>query len=150
MNMDKLEKYLARQEFEHNLINRRLTWLLTSQSILFAALAFSLGQDVNPDHKTLFLIIVSSLGLFLSMAIFLGIWMGVRAKYLNYKDINKDKDKDKDIDKDDEIKKKGEKIPWGVRTWITNIALIPDVLMPVAFSVAWLFILLKMGLQGSS
>ena len=42
--MDKQEKYEQRLQFEHELINRRLTWLLTSQRILFAALAFVLGK----------------------------------------------------------------------------------------------------------
>lgn len=31
------DKYFKRLEFEHELINRRLTWLLSSQTILFAA-----------------------------------------------------------------------------------------------------------------
>ena len=33
---DLYKDYMNRLDFEHELINRRVTWLLTSQSILFA------------------------------------------------------------------------------------------------------------------
>jgi hypothetical protein len=41
--MDKSE-YAERLKFEHELINRRVTWLLTSQSILFAAYGVALEK----------------------------------------------------------------------------------------------------------
>ena len=57
--MKKIEDYHKTQAFEHSLINRRITWLLTSQGIFFAALGFVLGKDGDPNHKTNFTVILS-------------------------------------------------------------------------------------------
>ena len=48
--MAESKSYDDRLKFEHDLINRRLTWLLTSQSILFAALAFVLGTRAGDPN----------------------------------------------------------------------------------------------------
>lgn len=125
------EKYENRQGIEHELINRRLTWLLSSQSILFAALAFVLGKDADLKLKMIFFDIVSTLGLGISLLILLGVSMGMMAKYTSWYDVNKG------------VQKTG--IPLGVRTWITTIAIIPDVCMPVLF--AWAWWLIKMDLH---
>ena len=36
-----------RQEFEHDLINRKTTWSLTGQTILFAAYGVTLGSNLT-------------------------------------------------------------------------------------------------------
>ena len=122
--MSNLEKYKKRLEFEHELINRRLTWLLTSQSILFAAIAFVLGKEKLTDEQLLFSKIISVLGMSIAFAILIGIIMGIAAKIITWQD----------------SKKEGIK-HFGVRTWITCMAFIPDVFMPIAFGVAWWYIL---------
>jgi hypothetical protein len=38
--------YNNRQEFEHELINRKTTWWLTSQTVLLTAYSATLGADV--------------------------------------------------------------------------------------------------------
>jgi hypothetical protein len=39
----------SRQEFEHELINRKTTWLLTSQGLLFTAYGVTFGGAAGPD-----------------------------------------------------------------------------------------------------
>lgn len=119
--MDKQEKYEQRLQFEHELINRRLTWLLTSQSILFAALAFVIEKgDMSPQQEA-FSKIVPVLGICISIAILIGVLMAIMAKTITWQD----------------SKAKAGATNFGVRTWITFIAFIPDVFMPIAFAVAW-------------
>jgi hypothetical protein len=127
--MNDIEKYDKGLSIEHELINRRLTWLLSSQSILFAALAFVLGKDVPEARQKLFFNVVSFMGMGISLLIFVGVCMAVTAKvviWLDYKD-------------------KQPNQPLGVRTWITVFALAPDVFMPIAFVVAWWCIRTGMG-----
>ncbi len=40
-------KYAEKLKFEHELINRRVTWLLTSQTILFAAYGVALDTSTR-------------------------------------------------------------------------------------------------------
>ncbi|MFZ6012905.1 MAG: hypothetical protein ACOYXT_21345 [Bacteroidota bacterium] len=121
----KKEKFEKRQAFEHDLINRRLTWLFSSQTILFAALALVLNDKVeNNKYPEPYFNAISYLGIFISLFIFIATLMGVRAKYKSYRD----------------EKKKDAKTKWGVRTPITIIALIPDLLLPIGFFVAWIYL----------
>lgn len=130
--MTELEQYDHQLHFEHELINRRLTWLLTSQSILFAALAFVLGKEVLPKQQALFFNSISLLGILISLSILIGVLMGVTAKIMTWVDFNL---------KNPHTEKK----QLGVRTWITFIALAPDIFMPIAFVIAWWCIWTGMG-----
>jgi len=127
--IDKMENYEKRQAFEHDLINRRLTWLLSSQTILFAALALIVHNDVKEEYKTLFFKTISYLGIFISISIFISICMGIVAKYLNFRDEQKNQEKNPH--------KYDGPVQWGVRWYITAIALVPDIAMPVGFFAAW-------------
>ena len=128
--------YDERQVFEHELIDRRLTWLLTSQTILFAALAFTLEKNNCEDDKAFFTIIISCLGIVISLLIFIGVWMGLRAKRQSFKD-----EKLKQMKKDP-LGYETDPVQWGVRTKITKIAVIPDKSLPIVFAITWLIILL--------
>lgn len=127
--MDDIERYENRLKFEHELINRRLTWLLTSQTILFAALALLLTTDVSPDAEKLSVYlkslknIISFLGKAISISILFGVLMGFMAKIMLWCDYNKEHP----------INER----PLGVRTTISFLAFIPDVLIPLAFIIAW-------------
>jgi hypothetical protein len=123
-SMDEKEKYEKRQAFEHDLINRRLTWLFSSQTLLFTALALVLRKDVVDDsYRIPFFKTISYLGMSTSFFLCVAICMGVLAKYKNY------------IDE----KKSDMQAKWGVRTGITKVALIPDLLMPIGFFTAWVY-----------
>jgi hypothetical protein len=124
---EEIKQHKVDQAFEHELINRRLTWLLTSQSIFFAALAIVLDKKLENDPRIFFINTISALGFFISIFILVAVCMGIRAKYLNYKKFPRT-------------------IQWGVNTTVTKIALFPDVLMPVAFAIAWACIWLNSSL----
>ena len=118
--MDKQEKYEQRLQFEHALINRRLTWLLTFQGILFAALAFVIEKEGVAPLQNEFSKFISVLGISIALAILIGVIMGIAAKIMTWQDSKNVSAKH-----------------FGVRTWITFTAFIPDVFMPIAFAVAW-------------
>ena len=85
--VDLFDKYDQGLQFEHELINRRLTWLLTSQTILFAALAFAQGKDIPEDAQaSLFFDVVTRLGFWISILILIGVVMGVIAKCMVWRD----------------------------------------------------------------
>jgi len=112
---------------EHELLNRRLTWLLSSQTILFAALAFAMGNQTTLDRRhEFFFLVVSILGIAISLCILFGIWQGIRAKRQLWKDYKTHTEPKEEL---------------GVRTEITNKALVPDVLLPVFFTLAWISLL---------
>jgi hypothetical protein len=106
--------------FEHELINRRITWLLSSQTILFAAYGVALGTAQAGMAET-FLKVTALSGIVIAGLIFIGVVAGILAKRTVWKDSRKKQ--------------------FGIRTWITYVALIPDILLPVVFAVAWLSIL---------
>ena len=120
------DRHEGRLRFEHQLINRRLTWLLTSQSVLFAAYGFATRPQTPP---TVFLIVTPIAGAVISGLILIGVVCGILAKYFAW----------------DEFKVKYPREPFGVKTWITFVAFVPDVLLPVVFAGAWVWILLWSG-----
>jgi len=104
-------------QFEHELIHRRLTWLLTSETILFAAYGVALGK------APWFLEIVAIVGLAISAAVFVGIVASLLAKihiWLDFRNVPGN-----------------EKEPFWVRTWITFMGFAPDLALPIVFAVVW-------------
>lgn len=157
--MKESKEYFEKLEFEHELINRRLTWLLTSQSILFAALAFVLGNEfvregrvgaktlANAFSRSDFFNILGCLGFTISLLIWIGVFMGIIAKCTTWYD-ERMKHWYADVkrpwilplllkDACSKRNRKNEILPLGVRTYITLIALVPDFFMPLAFAWAW-------------
>ena len=120
------ELYDKRLQFEHELINRRLTWLLTSQSLLFAAYAFA--SDPDSSAKTslakTFLSVTPIAGVAISVLIFIGVLCGAHAKWTVWK----------------RFQAKHPLEPFGVVTRLTYIALVGDGMLPVVFAGAWVWI----------
>lgn len=141
--MKMANEYLNKQQFEHDLINRRLTWLLTSQSILFAALALALGNDVVENHRATFMLILPLLGIVISAFTFLGVLMGVIAKYTNWQDELKAQQKRKANAEQNGEEFIEEPVDWGVRAWITRGAITTDLAIPLAFLGAWIWALCR-------
>jgi hypothetical protein len=129
-NLESLrDKNFERLRFEHELINRRLTWLLSSQSILFAAYGVAV-RTVEPgisvsEIADIFLRVTAITGTVIAILILIGVVAGILAKRTVWKD-SKEKQ-------------------FGVRTWITYLALVPDILLPVVFALAWIYILSSQG-----
>ena len=120
------DRYQEKLKFEHDLINRRLTWLLTSQTIMFAALAIAFKEGAFIERREAFLKFIPYMGGAIALLIFSGVLAGSIAKYTVWKD---------HINKNQEYQKQ-----WGVRNWITQWALITDLLLPVVFAITWLLI----------
>jgi hypothetical protein len=124
-DMDEAE-YLKRLGFEHELIERRIGWLLTSQSILLTAYALALDK---PGSADLFRLWVPRVGLLLALAVLCGVIAAALAKYHTWRD----------------FQKKELSAQWGVRTYVTVIGLIPDFTLPVIFACVWLVLIWKSG-----
>ena len=120
--MNDFEQYHKNLKFEHEMINRRLTWLLTSQTFLFAALAVS--NEVPLGLK----LAIPKLEIAISMFIWIAVVMSLTAKVILWKDYNRGKIYTR-------------KVPFGVRNWITWTAFVPDFFMPLAFAAAWLLLI---------
>ena len=120
--MDRKE-YSRRLEFEHELINRRVTWLLTSQTILFAAYGVALDKTAS-----LFLKTVSITGAVVAIFVLIGILAAFAAKRRTWQDFRACGNP---------------KEQFGVKTWITYVGFIPEFALPLVFSCAWVFLLCK-------
>ncbi len=78
--------YNRRQAFEHDLINRKTTWLLTAETILFAAYGFSFG-DTNADE---FEVVTNSemrfawSGLFIAVSMLVGVLAVINSKRMSW------------------------------------------------------------------
>jgi len=120
--MDRKE-YSARMGFEHELIDRRLGWLLTSETILLAAYGLAFDQNI------LFLKLVALGGLGISGAVLLGILAAHEAKYCIWEDFLKSGESDKDEQ-------------FWVRTAITRKAFFTERAFPVVFALIWLALLI--------
>jgi hypothetical protein len=111
-------EYAERLKFEHELINRRVTWLLTAQTILFAAYGVALGKTAGWFLKT-----VAVTGAAIAILVFIGILAAFAAKYCTWQDF-----KNTPINTSEQF--------W-VRTWITYIGFIPEFTLPWVFTIAW-------------
>lgn len=119
--MDRLE-YSQRLNFEHELINRRVTWLLTSQAILFAAYGVVLTEF---EPSGLFLKTIALVGSLIAILVWVGILAAFAAKICTWRD----------------FKKSGNPYePFWVRTSITWVGFIPEFALPLVFAGAWLFL----------
>lgn len=112
-------------EFEHGLINRKITWLLSTQAILFAAYGITFARNAVREAGK-FRTVIAYSGMFMSLLILFGVLASLTAKYLVWQDYRKAHDP-------------GAK--WGIRTWVTWVGLLPDVFLPVLFAVAWRIVL---------
>jgi hypothetical protein len=118
------KEFWDRLKFEHDLLNQRITWLLSSQTILFAAYGFTVSA--KDPLATNFQKVIAGSGAIAAALMFIGILAGVHAKravWRDYKDYHEPRQ------------------PWGVRTGATWAGLVPDIFLPVLFVVAWLIVL---------
>ncbi len=132
------EHYKSNQEFEHQLIDRKTTWLLTTQAILFAA--YGVALDENCDKATTFGDVVALSGLAIASILLIGILALINSKRLSFHQFRKYfKDRAEGLPEPLNDKE----LQWGVVTWNTRIVLLPDVALPLIFIAAWLFLFLK-------
>ncbi len=129
------DDYNHRQEFEHELLDRKTTWLLTSQTILFAAYGVTFGASQRTHGLGDFRRVVAWAGLITSVVVFLGILALVRAKYLSWRAYRAYYEQPRTPDPPKPIGSGN--LQWGVHSWTTVLALTPDCVIPLVFARAW-------------
>jgi hypothetical protein len=115
-------EYLRRLGFEHELIERRIGWLLASQSLLLTGYALALGK--SDDAAQSYRHWVSFIGPLLAIAVWCGVLAAILAKYRTWRDYQKG----------------DPTATWGVRTSITLLGLVPDFFLPLIFTFVWVML----------
>jgi len=116
------EQYFELSHHEDELINHRLTWLIGSQSLLFAGYALLLGVDTSSpafpiERWNLAVQWFPWLGIFISSLIFLGILSAIIASTI--------------------LKIRFDREDFGVHVLTTLGGWSTALLFPVAFAVVW-------------
>ena len=125
--------YRKGQEFEHLLIDRKTSWFLAAQSLLFAAYGLSLGQLPDPLVGNDFRRVTARLGLALSILAILGVLSLIGSKLLHWRQYESFFNEHRSLPPP----YRGSGLPWGAVTWMTPITLLPDLGFPFVFLVAW-------------
>jgi hypothetical protein len=136
------EDHQRRQEFEHQLIDRKTVWLLTSQSLLFAAYGLTFRDGSDADAADQFRRIVQALGITLSAISWIGVLAVINSKRLSWKDYQRHFQAVRPafVPASAWVERSPDGgLPWGVRTPNTRVALAPDTLLPLVFIAAWAF-----------
>ena len=130
------QDYNDRQAFEHDLINRKTTWWMTAQALLFAAYGLTLRAEVAPDAIR-FRQVVAASGIAFAVITLVGVVAVIGSKVMSWREyaayFSGDARPPRPLDRG--------RLQWGVRTWNTWITLAPDVLQPIVLGVAWIVLL---------
>jgi hypothetical protein len=127
-----------RQEFEHELIDRKTTWLLGTQAILFAAYGVALDATATADDLRDFQTVVSRTGLAIAAIMLVGVAAVINSKRLAWRKYRAYFEKPRGQGVPMPEPRDGRALQWGVRTWNTVVSLLPDIALPVVFILAWL------------
>ena len=114
---------------ENALINQRLTWLLASQSILFAGFGVLVATGGSEATEN-FLEYLTWLGIGSCAVILFGIFAAAFAQFYIWKDLNSTKE--------GVLVARAERTRFGVRGWTTISGLIAAMLLPSLFLAVWL------------
>jgi hypothetical protein len=131
--------YNSRQEFEHDLINRKTTWLLTTESILFAAFGLTFRAVADTTAVDAFRYIVAASGLLSALAIWRGVRCLITSKHLSWEQYRDFYAKSANIELPRPLQ--GEPLPWGVDNNNTRRSLAPDQFQPAIFALAWVVLM---------
>jgi len=126
--MDEPE-YLRRLGFEHELIGRRIGWLLASQTILLTAYGLTLDKGKDGPATETYRFWIPRIGLLVALVVLFGVVAAALAKYQTWRD----------------FREENSCAEWGVRTYITLIGLVPDFGLPITFAFAWLVLACRCG-----
>jgi len=134
---DVFKDYNDEQKFEHELINRKTTWSLTTQGILFAAYGLTFSGKVSQGVSE-FRTAIAVAGLVVAVLTFIGVTFLIRSKWISHTDYRDY------YGRPDcwpgPLKKTG--LKWGgAGTWNTMFTLVPDLGMQVVLIVAWCVLL---------
>jgi hypothetical protein len=143
------DDYVRGIDYQHDLIDRKITWLLTSQTILFAALAFTAADT----SSTKLVYVIASTGLAICVTTFVGVFTNGLAKRRVYEDY---RDYEAEICREikriaNRDKSAGWRVPvtsaleFGVRTRLTKIGIRVNELIPIIFAGAWISVITLAG-----
>lgn len=126
-----------RQEFEHQLIDRKTTWLLTTQAILFAAYGVTFQSGAAESAATAekldeFRDVLSFCGVAVAGLLFISVLALLNSKFLSWRRYERFYKKP-----DVRLPEPHDRLRWGVCTPNTVVAVLPEVLLPIVFIVAW-------------
>ena len=125
-------EYLVHQiEREDGLVNTRLNWMLTTQGLLFAALALLAGKDTNAEMREMLTLLLPLMGIVLSVISLLG----VSGAEIAMKDLKKQWE---DLGYSNKVPR-----PYGAPLAF-RLGAIPRLCLPLLFLVAWSYILFKL------
>jgi hypothetical protein len=131
--------YNRRQEFEHELINRKTTWLLTTQTIIFAAYGITLRGKSRPDGADEFREVVAWSGLLIALIMLFGVFFLMRSKWRSWKDYA---DVFSPFHRLKPPRPYDQGLQWGVSTKNTVLTLAPELCLPLVFIGAWSVLLI--------
>ncbi len=137
------DDYNHRQEFEHTLIDRKTTWLLASQAILFAAYGVTFTKSAADEFRNA----VAYLGMSIAGLVFVGVVCLVISKYKSWREYERffatwGTPKLHGAVARQETPKLpsllgGRQLKWGASRTNTFLTLVPDLGLPIAFIIAW-------------
>jgi hypothetical protein len=84
LQRDALNDYTRTQEFLHQLIDRKTTWLLTTQGILFAAYGLSLRESSSMEVADEFRNVTAITGIVLAALSLLGVAFLIVSKVMSF------------------------------------------------------------------
>jgi hypothetical protein len=128
------------QVFEHDLINRKTSWWMTGQTILFTAYGLTLGSDFAGENKE-FRRVVALSGLAIAIVTLIGVLGLINSKVMSWWQYRKFYRHQSLIGLRLPRPLDERKHQWGVRTWNTPITLLPDFAFPIIFALAWFALL---------
>ena len=135
------QEYDDRQKFEHELLNRKMTWLLTSQTVLFAAYGVTFGDAGEGDGLESFRRMVTLTGILIAAVVLVGTAALLNSKRLSWRSyrtyFGDPSETPSAPVRDLRGPLKNTSLQWGVNTVNTWWALLPDVCLPVIFVVVW-------------
>jgi hypothetical protein len=131
---------VSRQEFEHDLINRKTTWGLTCQSILFAAYGVTLTGGQPPKGivaiSNEFRRVVIFSGLLIASVTLVAVLATINSKRMSWRQYGSFYD-EHPLLQEPLVRKP---LQWGVRTPNTIVTMIAEAFLPLIFLGAWLYL----------
>ena len=125
----------ARQVFEHGLINTKTTWMLTTQALLFAAYGVTFDTAGTDAEIAVFRYVVALSGLALGAVTLIGVLALIYSKFRSWRTYRAYYIRPKTLKPPEPLR--DTRLEWGVYTPNTLVTLVPDVLIPVVFILAW-------------
>jgi hypothetical protein len=133
------EDHETRQRFEHTLIDRKITWLLLTQTLLFAGYGVTFTAKGDDDGLGDLRNAVIGVGTATAILTFAGVFGVVRSKWLSWRDYQQFFGDGRRLP----APLNSRKLQWGVRTRNTYATLLPDLLLPLGFAAAWMWLALR-------